>query len=145
MTETYVLDTNVVLLLARGGPQGQAIAQGFGLLVGGVRPLISVVTHGEMWVLAERNDWGEKKRTFLRQLLDNLVTVEISQPVIDAYVAIDLASHKHADGARNMSKNDLWIAATASAARAVLLTTDKDFAHLEPALLRHHYVDQRIP
>ena len=31
---------------------------------------------------------------------------------------------------RNMSKNDLWIAATAYVTNATLVTTDKDFDHL---------------
>ncbi len=33
--------------------------------------------------------------------------------------------------ARNMGKNDLWIAATTAVLRANLLTTDKDFDHLD--------------
>jgi predicted nucleic acid-binding protein len=33
--------------------------------------------------------------------------------------------------ARNMGKNDLWIAATALATKATLITTDKDFDHLQ--------------
>ena len=33
--------------------------------------------------------------------------------------------------ARNMGKNDLWIAATASVLEAKLLTTDADFGHLK--------------
>ncbi|MBK9016619.1 MAG: PIN domain-containing protein [Saprospiraceae bacterium] len=33
--------------------------------------------------------------------------------------------------ARNMGKNDLWIAATAHATQATLLTTDMDFNHLD--------------
>jgi len=33
--------------------------------------------------------------------------------------------------ARNMGKNDLWIAATAHILRATLVTTDKDFDHLQ--------------
>ena len=33
--------------------------------------------------------------------------------------------------ARNMGKNDLWIAATASVAAAVLITEDQDFDHLD--------------
>ena len=32
--------------------------------------------------------------------------------------------------ARNMGKNDLWIAATASITKTILLTTDNDFDHL---------------
>ncbi len=31
-----------------------------------------------------------------------------------------------------MGKNDLWIAATANATGATLLTTDSDFDHLSP-------------
>jgi predicted nucleic acid-binding protein len=34
------------------------------------------------------------------------------------------------NSSRNMGKNDLWIAATAYALNAVLLTTDADFDHL---------------
>lgn len=33
--------------------------------------------------------------------------------------------------ARNMGKNDLWIAATAAMSEATLLTTDNDFDHLD--------------
>lgn len=56
-------------------------------------------------------------------------------------LAIDLYSHEHPDGARNMGKNDLWIAACAKAAGATLLTTDKDFSHLSAQLLEVEYVD----
>jgi tRNA(fMet)-specific endonuclease VapC len=33
--------------------------------------------------------------------------------------------------AKNMGKNDLWIAATASVTKAILVTSDKDFTHLD--------------
>ena len=33
--------------------------------------------------------------------------------------------------ARNMGKNDLWIAATAAATNTTLLTTDSDFDHCD--------------
>jgi predicted nuclease of predicted toxin-antitoxin system len=39
-----------------------------------------------------------------------------------------------------MGKNDLWIAATAVAAQAVLLTTDKDFAFLIPTPVQGHVI-----
>lgn len=45
--------------------------------------------------------------------------------------------------ARNMGKNDLWIAATASILEATLLTTDQDFNHLTPELLRLEYIANR--
>jgi predicted nucleic acid-binding protein len=37
--------------------------------------------------------------------------------------------------ARNMGKNDLWIAATASTLNIPLLTTDNDFDHLNGVFL----------
>jgi len=38
--------------------------------------------------------------------------------------------------ARNMGKNDRWIAATASVLDMDLLTSDKDFEHLDGAYIR---------
>jgi tRNA(fMet)-specific endonuclease VapC len=43
--------------------------------------------------------------------------------------------------AKNMGKNDLWIAATASVLKIPLLTTDKDFDHLNGIYLEVIYVD----
>ncbi|MGM0577771.1 MAG: PIN domain-containing protein [Myxococcota bacterium] len=114
----------------------------FGLRSTAQRPLICVVTHGEIKVLAQRNGWGAKKLAALDEALAAFVTVDINHPrVIDAYVELDLASQSHPDGARNMGKNDLWIAAAAKAAGATLLTTDKDFEHLLGAQLDGVYID----
>lgn len=44
---------------------------------------------------------------------------------------------------RNMGKNDLWIAASASVLNAVLLTTDKDFDHLDEEFLEVIYIDPK--
>jgi tRNA(fMet)-specific endonuclease VapC len=38
-------------------------------------------------------------------------------------------------------QNDLWIAATAAATGALLLTTDRDFDDLHPGSLRREWVD----
>lgn len=96
--------------------------------------LRSACTHGEVRVLATRNGWGSPKLTALQNALDALVTVDVNvAEVIDAYVEIDLYSQQHRDGARNMGKNDLWIAACAKDSGATLLTTDKDFDHFNRA------------
>jgi len=39
---------------------------------------------------------------------------------------------------------DLWIAATAHATGARLLTTDKDFDHLHPAFVQRDWIDPRL-
>ena len=129
----YLLDTNIILALVRGGNLGQHLDQRFDLRRATQRPLISVVSLGEVHVLAQRNQWGEAKRKALATALDNLVVVDINHPlVISTYVELDLISQRHPAGARNMGKNDLWIAACTKAAGATLLTTDGDFSHLIP-------------
>jgi len=71
----------------------------------------------------------------------HLVTVDISATeVLDNYAALDLASQRHPGGARNMGKNDLWIAATTRVVGGVLLTTDRDFDHLHPDQIRREYL-----
>lgn len=43
-----------------------------------------------------------------------------------------------------MGKNDLWIAATAAAMGATLLTTDRDFDRLAPRFLSRIWIDPDI-
>ena len=138
----FLLDTNIVLTLVRGNALASFIDDKFGLRASKVRPMISVVTHGEVRVLAGRNGWGERKLAALQNALDNLVTVDINHSdVLDAYVEIDLFSQNNPAGARKMGKNDLWIAACTKASGATLLTTDKDFDHLASELLFLEYID----
>ena len=141
----FLLDTNIVLTLVRGNTLATHIDTTYGLRHSKVRPIVCVVTHGEVRVLAKRNGWGQKKLDALQDALDNLVTVNINHPdVLDAYVDIDIYSQNDPAGARNMGKNDLWIAACARAGGAELITTDKDFPHLDPVLLTVHYVDPKM-
>ena len=42
-----------------------------------------------------------------------------------------------------MAQNDLWIAATAAAPGAVLMTTDTDFDHLDPQFLTRVRIDAK--
>lgn len=63
------------------------------------------------------------------------------EPIIESYAEIDAYSQNKLPGrplpltARNMGKNDLWIAATTSVLGATLLTTDTDFEHLNGLFL----------
>jgi predicted nucleic acid-binding protein len=142
----FLLDTSILLQLVRDKDLGKRISAQFGLSDAVHRPLISVVTVGEIWALADQFSWGATKREFLTKVLSTLVILDINdQSVIDAYVEVDRACRKASGGARSLSKNDLWIAATAKAAGAVLLTTDKDFLVLHPAPCPVQYVDSAIP
>lgn len=64
------------------------------------------------------------------------------EAIYQAYEAID--TYSLANG-RRMGKNDIWIAATAKAAGIVLLTTDKDFDHLHPSIIKRNYLDPDNP
>lgn len=131
-TPVYLLDTNVVLQLVRGGPLGKHLAAMFGLLNSVNRPLVSIVTHGELRLIAARNNWGAEKLAALDNALDNLVTIDLNDhAVLSAYVEVQQFSRRVPGGSRHLNANDAWIVACAKAADAVLLTTDRDFSHLK--------------
>lgn len=132
-SQPFLLDTSVLLHLVRGKQLGLYIEKTFDLSHAVHRPLVSIVSHGELWVLAERNGWGTAKRDAVALMLDNMVTVDINdRTVIKSYVDMERASQRLPGGARVLSNNDLWIAACTRAADAILLTTDQDFLHFHP-------------
>ncbi len=139
----YLLDTNILVALIRGGPLGQYLDTTYHLRGQLYKPLICAVTKGEILSLAKQIGWGTAKQQALANLLVNdVVTVDINQTaVFDAYVEIEYYSIHHPGGGHTMGKNDLWIAATAKATAATLLTADKDFDHLHPHLLQRIYID----
>lgn len=70
----------------------------------------------------------------------NLVVVDINRdPVLRAYAAFDADLTRA--GTRMGQQNDLWIAATAAATGAVVLTTDSDFDVLHPTRIHREWVD----
>ncbi|MGN6802892.1 MAG: PIN domain-containing protein [Ginsengibacter sp.] len=101
--------------------------------------MISAITKGEIRSLALQNKWGERKLETLNNLLNLLITIDIAgnnEILMNAYAEIDAYSLKRhpakqlSGSAKPMGKNDMWIAATALAAKATLLTTDGKFMHL---------------
>jgi len=91
-------------------------------------------------VLADRNKWGDAKRSAIVKALGEFVTVDISgDSIVSAYRKVEEISN-----GINMGKNDIWIAATAMIAGLPLITTDKDFNHLNGKLLQVFYVDPVI-
>lgn len=131
-----VLDTNVLVDLVRNNERGQRLNRRFKLTERTERPLFSTVTEGEILGLARlpRWRWGERKLGQLRELLDQLVRVDAGLPeVVTAYA--ELYAEAHATG-NPTGENDLWIAATAKASGAVLLTCDRDFDWMKPPLVQ---------
>lgn len=134
-----LLDTNVLVHLARGKDAGQKLNADYQLQARPETPLISVVTVGECLAFAKKCHWGQKKEDVLKKLLRRLVVVDISRPtVLERYAELDAFAQANGFG---LGKNDLWIAATASATSSHLLTTDKDFLPLNSEYVNVEYVD----
>lgn len=139
----YLLDTNILLAYTRGGRLGAAMEAKYALRTIVPVPIVSVVSEGEVRALAEEFAWGTGKRRDLQNLLAYFTIIPLPfANIIDAYVQVSEYSRR---AGRTMGKNDLWIAATAMATGATLLTTDKDFDHLDPALLPREWIDPTLP
>ncbi len=89
-----------------------------------------------------QSNWGANRlRDLQTALLDFVIVGVTGADMTELYAEIDtfsqgkLPSKRLGTTARNMGKNDLWIAATASLLHATLLTTDADFDHLDGAYL----------
>jgi tRNA(fMet)-specific endonuclease VapC len=103
----------------------------------------SVATMGELKSLIFQNNWGASRLQSLDELLEDIVVVDINENMVGTYVEIDAYSQRRnpriADypfaTPRNMGKNDLWIAATASLLSLKLVTTDADFNHLHQTFI----------
>ena len=102
---------------------------------------ISIVTHAELWVLVERNAWGDEKQDAVEKALQAFVTVDVAgAQIVSAYQRIEAANV-----GIQMGKNDIWIAATALTSGLPIITTDKDFNHLNGKLLQVNYIDPKLP
>lgn len=145
MNQSYVLDTSALLNLIRGKELGRQIDEAYGLRGAIYRQTISIVTHGELRALAERNNWGTPKADALSAALDQLITVNLdTQAIVNAYVRVANACRNAATGERKMGHNDMWIAATALLSGLPLITTDKDFNHLHPGLITVCWVNPAL-
>ena len=102
--------------------------------------MISSISKGEILSIAMQNNWGERKTEILSKLLNLIVIIDVvgaNDLLMNAYAEIDAYSLKRhpakilSGSAKPMGKNDIWIAATAYATNATLLTTDGKFMHLD--------------
>ncbi|MEK7254307.1 MAG: PIN domain-containing protein, partial [Bacteroidota bacterium] len=104
--------------------------------------VLPVVTIGEIRSIAIQSQWGDARMIKLFQFIQKFPIADIHvETIIERYAEIDAFSQGRLPGkslgmsARNMGKNDLWIAAIASTLGLSLLTTDLDFIHLDRQFL----------
>lgn len=142
----YILDTNLVLTYLRDNEQSRKLEEDLQLLSGRHNLIFSVVSVGELKSIAKRNRWGSRRVNEMLEVLSDFLIADINNDdVIERYAEIDTYSQGKLIGsrvnftARNMGKNDIWIAATASVLDIPLITTDKDFKHL-----RDNYIKLKL-
>lgn len=139
----YLLDTNILVHYVRRNALWERVRASYNLLLVEPKPVISVVTEGELRSLALQFGWGPQKLDRMEYALSFFDRVTVDHPkVIGRYAAIDAAMV--ADG-RRLGKNDLWIAATAAATGSRLLTTDTDFDPLSPKYIALGWIDPGPP
>ena len=139
----YILDTNILLHYLRESELSLWIDKQFNALdSSNNEAILCVVSVGEIRAIAKINHWGQKRLDKIELLCEELLITDInSEDLIERYAEIDAFSQGKLIGrplnttSRNMGKNDLWIAATASILNATLLTTDLDFNHLHNVFL----------
>ncbi|MEE9311819.1 MAG: type II toxin-antitoxin system VapC family toxin [Planctomycetota bacterium] len=135
----YLLDTSTLLHLVRGREIGLGIQQKFRLDIQEMKPTLSVVTKGEIQVIARANICGQQKLRVLERAISSCPIVDISSDeVIAAYVDIMMFSRKNGT---EMKQNDCWIAACAKVTESYLLTTDRDFDSLYGKVIEGEYID----
>lgn len=143
-----IIDTCVLIHIIRETEIGKRCLQAINDFDDNPDLIISVVTKAEMESFTLQNSWGQVKIDKLKKFLNAVTIVNIinnDTHLITEYSQIDGFSKgkgkdKHGKtlgtSAKKMGKNDLWIAATASALNIPLITSDGDFDHLDSTFIR---------
>lgn len=151
----FLLDTGILLGFCRESEGARRLNEEHNLSDEGVTTAFtSVVCQGEILALAEKIGWEEKRRDLLEEILSGLLVTDINfAPILNAYARIDAWSAGKPvtapnqtpplESSKTMGKNDLWVAATAHVSEATLITTDKDFDHLNGIWFEVIYVDPK--
>jgi len=136
----FILDTNILMAYLKANPLFKKVSEDNNLNDEDAFIMISAISKGELLSIAMQNGWGERKVSALNKLLNEIVIIDVAgndDNLLNAYAEIDAFSlqrhptKKLKGSAKPMGKNDMWIAATAFATNATLLTADGKFMHLD--------------
>lgn len=141
----FLWDTNILIHKVRNSSSFEKWDKRYNFFASENCNFISIVSVGEILSIALQRNWGKKKMEDLQNILNQISSLPIAKRnIVEAYSRIDAYSQGKLNGkplppkmtARNMGKNDLWIAATAEVINAHLVTTDQDFQHLDDVFLK---------
>ncbi|QYH38192.1 type II toxin-antitoxin system VapC family toxin [Algoriphagus sp. NBT04N3] len=145
-----LLDTSVILHYMRGDSTFQKIEEEHNLLNDpSCIILISAISIGEIEGFFLRRGYGPKQTERWRKLLEKSITLSIDgkdDKLMKAFAEIQAYSQNNHPSlnpgkSKTIGQNDLWIAATAYAVGATLLTKDSDFEHFSEVFFKVIKVD----
>ncbi len=148
----YLLDTGIVLGLLRSTRYAEYVLDEYSPFSAPNLAFQSVVSVAELDAMGFRRKWGDAKLETLSHLVRKIPVQDINHPSIlrhyaeiDAYRQSGHPVRKLPAGqtAFSMGDNDIWVAATATAVKAILLTTDKDFLPLNGVFLDVVWIDPK--
>lgn len=130
-------DTNVVVHIMRDTARGGRVDELRSVSSRGEQAVLSSVVEAELLSLASYRGWGDARRARLKELLEAFVRVDAGHPeVVSAYVELYVMA-RAAGRYKEFRQNDLWVAATARATRAVVYTCNwRDFEWIDPQFVR---------
>lgn len=144
----YLLDTNIIIIYSRNNDVSKLIEHKYRLFEDHHNLFISAVSLGEIDAIIKKLNLGKQRRNKIYEIIAEVGEIGIHfKEIIEKYGDIDafsqgkLKHHKGKFSSRNMGKNDIWIAATASAFEMILVTTDKGFDHLDQKYIKLEYID----
>lgn len=144
-----LLDTNIILIYGRENERTRAIERDYGIFAKENDLFTSVAVLAEVRSFALRKQYGTRKLKAIQKIFERVRIIGVHfEEILDRYATIDAYSQGELPNvespftARNMGKNDLYIAATASVFDLSLVTTDRDFSHIHQTHLDLIYVDQ---
>lgn len=130
-----VFDTNIWLTLIREKPVPDLWIEGraYPALSDNFYYLMPAAVWGELLFFPIKHNWSEKKRAALEIFVGESLIIHTNEAIVRAYATLKAFSQGYGTlktksiSARNLHEDDLWIAATAYVAKAILVTADSDF------------------
>jgi len=137
----YLWDTNILLHKLRNTSSYQYWNHQYSFFSRENAIYLSIINIGEIESLSFQLNWGNSRRFILQEMINKTTILNIYEETIQAYARIDAFSQNKLSGnllnnsARNMGKNDIWLAATAQVGNLTFVTTDNDFDHLDQTFI----------
>ena len=93
----YILDTNILLFLARDKENGQAIYQKFDLGNTQNQVYFSIVSYSELFSILHQAKWGKGKLEKVEKILAQFTMLGLDKEIAKTYVEIDVYSQGKSD------------------------------------------------